>query len=463
MLLSILLESCVMSPPRTMVELFGAETVLLSLRVAMVGTWLLATVVLEPATTLSMRWTMSSVTSFSLLMSGTTSNWSTTSLYSTLLVSPVSCRSVVRLLIDLRGHGDFLAAGDDGLLVVGGEDHRPADRLEAVGAFQRAEDDVEGFADGDDAADAAEARCPSRVASVVSGVRARNGRRRRAGAGASAGVYVRRGGDARELARVEVAQQAAAIGAQQVVEAQLAVLAQGQLADDRADDDLRGAHVEPVEDGVDLVARLLAAEDEDRVDARVGDELGAADRGDGRLGVHGLRVQLAGADVRAAAAAVEVPKEFVLELLLLLLLLNPVELVFVLLRVSVPVLLAGPRGVAAAVGAGFAERLHEDGQHVVGVDELQRPAHRHREGRVGVVFLQQVLDDGHVHRAGDDVDAVGAHVGGQGDAALDDGIAAERDRPVARGEVGGRGDGVVDGDLAAVVERGGWAGGRPTY
>ena len=46
----------------------------------MVGTLMLPMVVGAFGTTLSIFWRMSSVTSWSLLMSGTTSNWSVTSL-----------------------------------------------------------------------------------------------------------------------------------------------------------------------------------------------------------------------------------------------------------------------------------------------------------------------------------------------------------------------------------------------
>ena len=52
-----------------------------------------------------------------------------------------------------------------------------------------------------------------------------------------------------------------------------------------------------------------------------------------------------------------------------------------------------------------------------------------REGRVGIVLRQEFLDARDIDRAGDDVNAVGANVGGQRDAALDGEIVG-----------GGRGD-----------------------
>ena len=99
------------------------------------------------------------------------------------------------------------------------------------------------------------------------------------------------GGAARELAAVELAEHAAPVGAQEVVEAELVVVGQGEFADDRADDDLRGALVELVEHGEDLVAGVFPADDDDRVVALVGDELGVADSLLGGGGVDGLGVE----------------------------------------------------------------------------------------------------------------------------------------------------------------------------
>ena len=83
------------------------------------------------------------------------------------------------------------------------------------------------------------------------------------------------------------------------------------------------------------------------------------------------------------------------------------------------------------------------------------------EGGVGVVLAQEALDDGQVDRAGDDVDAVGAHVGGQGDLAVDERVAAERDRAVGADDraLGGLGVLADAADGAARVGEAGQGGG----
>ena len=79
------------------------ETVDLISRLAMVGTLVPPTVVPVFGTTLSSFCTMSSVTSLSLLISGTTSNWRATVLNSTLVCKAALFSVVVAVESELVG------------------------------------------------------------------------------------------------------------------------------------------------------------------------------------------------------------------------------------------------------------------------------------------------------------------------------------------------------------------------
>ena len=65
---------------------------------------------------------------------------------------------------------------------------------------------------------------------------------------------------------------------QKVIDAEFFVVVQRQLADHRAERDLRRSHVHFVENFRDLYHNLAIAKDDDRVGALVGDDLGVADR-----------------------------------------------------------------------------------------------------------------------------------------------------------------------------------------
>ena len=74
-----------------------------------------------------------------------------------------------------------------------------------------------------------------------------------------------------------------------IIDAEFFVVVKGQLANDRAEGDLRCFHVHFVEDFLDLHHHLAITQHDDGIGARVSDQLGVADDHRLRRGIDRLR------------------------------------------------------------------------------------------------------------------------------------------------------------------------------